>query len=182
VPHEKTVLVPNRRWFGIDARGQRLPYLDQLIYRIVPDQNTAALQFQSRSSEIDGLDNVKPDDYATYTKNQQRDDFTLYDLGPTLTSNFFWFNLNTAKRPEGGKTPGEPCAGPLKYAWFSNREFRRAVSMAIDRESMIRAVFFGEGVKSWSVITPGNRIFYNERAPKHDYDPAGARRLLSSLG
>src|SRR5439155_20983818 len=34
VPHEKTVLVPNRRWFGIDPRGQRLPYLDQLIYRI----------------------------------------------------------------------------------------------------------------------------------------------------
>jgi len=182
VPHEKTVLVPNRRWFGIDPRGQRLPYLDQLIYRIVPDQNTAALQFQSRSSEIDGLDNVKPDDYATYAKNQQRDDFTLYDLGPTLSSNFFWFNLNTAKRAEGGKTPGEPYAGPVKYAWFSNRQFRRAVSMAIDREAMIRSVFFGEGVKSWSVITPGNRIFHDERAPKFDYDPAGARRLLSSLG
>ena len=181
-PHEKTVLARNPYWFGIDARGQRLPYLDELVYRIVPDQNTAALEFQSRNSEVDGLDNVKPEDYATYAGHQARDGFTLYDLGPTLSSNFFWFNLNVARDSAGGKPAGEPSAGAVKYAWFSSREFRRAVSMAIDRDAMIRAVFFGEAVKTWSVITPGNKLFYDEHAPKYDYDPAAARRLLERLG
>jgi peptide/nickel transport system substrate-binding protein len=182
VPHEKTVLARNPRWWGVDMFGRRLPYLDQLIFLIVRDQNTAALKFQSNDGELDALDNVKAEDYAEYAKNQARGDYTLYDLGPTLTSNFFWFNLNTAKTPAGGRQTGQPYVDEAPYSWFSNRDFRRAVSMAIDRDAMIRSVFFGDGVKSWSVITPGNRLFYNPGAPAFDYSPDEAKRLLASIG
>ncbi len=181
-PHEKVVLARNKYWYGVDARGRRLPYLDRLIFTIVPDQTTAAIQFQAPNSEIDGLDNVKPDDYATYAKGQAAGDYTLHDLGPTLTSSFFWFNLNTVKVAAGARNVGDPYAGAVKYAWFSNPVFRRAVSKAIDRDAMIRAVYFGAGTRSWSVITPGNRVFHNPQAPAYDYDPAGARQLLAGLG
>ena len=181
-PHERTVLTRNPWWFGVDARGRRLPYLDQLVFLIVPDQSTAALKFLSQDGEIDGLDNAKPEDYGEFAKHQTDGDFTLYDLGPTLTSNFLWLNLNTVKGTVAGRNPGEPYVGPVKYAWFSNREFRRAISMAIDRDAMIRSVFFGDGFKSWSLITPGNRLFFNPGAPAWDYDVDGAKRLLAQLG
>lgn len=182
VPNEKTVLERNPYWFGVDARGHRLPYLDELVFRIVPDQNTAALQFLA--GDLDGLDNVKPEDYKSYTDKAKQLDFTLHDVGPSLTTNFFWFNLNTvkARRPVKGKRLGETYLDKVKYAWFSDRGFRRALSMAIDREGLIRGPFYGDGVKNWSTMTPGNKVWYAPDATGADYDPEGAKRLLANLG
>ncbi len=178
-PHEKTVLARNPYWYGVDARGRRLPYLDELVFLVVPDQNAALLKFQS--GEVDGIDNVKPEDYATLARGQARGGYTLHDLGPALVSNFFWFNLNTVRKPGRGRI-GAPCAGAVKYAWFSRPEFRRAVSMAVDRQAIVRSVFFGEGLENWSIMTAGYRRFHDPAVRAPGYDPAGARRLLASIG
>jgi len=180
VPHEKTVLARNPWWFGVDARGRRLPYLDELVYLVVPDLNATVLKFQA--GEVDGLDNVKAEDYGSFARGQARGNYTLHELGAALTSNFFWFNLNTVKRPGGRRPVGAPWADPVKYAWFANRGFRRAVSMAVDRDAITRSVYFGEGVKDWSIMTAGYRLFYQAGTVAPDYDPAGARRLLGQLG
>jgi len=180
VPREKTVLGRNPYWFGVDARGRRLPYLDELVYLVVPDQNTTVLKFQA--GEVDGIDDVKAEDYGTLARNQASGGYTLYDLGAALTSNFFWFNLNTVKRPGGRKPVGAPYADPVKYAWFSSRDFRRAVSMAIDRDAITRSIFFGEGVRNWSLMTPGYRLFHSPRTTAPDYDLPAARRLLARIG
>jgi peptide/nickel transport system substrate-binding protein len=182
VAGEKTVLERNPYWFGVDPKGHRLPYLDELIFRIVPDQNTAALQFLA--GDLDGLDSVKPEDYESYQDQATKLDFTLYDLGPSLTTNFFWFNLNTvkSKRPVKGKRVGDPYLDKVKYAWFSNRDFRRAVSMAVDRDALIRGPFFGYGIKNWSPLTAGNKEWYAPAVTGDDYNPEEARRLLASLG
>lgn len=181
VPGEKTVLTRNPYWFGVDPRGHRLPYLDELVFLIVPDQNTAALKFQA--GEIDALDNVKPEDYKSYQENQQKQGYTLYTLGPALRTNFFWFNLNTANAKKSPKKKaGGPLIDPVRYAWFTNPVFRRAVSMAIDRDAIIRSVFYGEGVKNWSTTTAGNKQWYSPGIKGYDYDPEQAKRLLASLG
>jgi peptide/nickel transport system substrate-binding protein len=180
VPREKTVLTGNPYWFGVDARGRRLPYLDELIFLVVPDLNTATLKFQA--GEVDGIDNVKAEDYRTFARNQASGGYTLYDLGAALTSNFFWFNLNTVKQPGGRRPVGAPYADPVKYGWFSSRDFRRAMSMAIDRDAIIRSIFFGDGVRNWSLMTPGYRAFFAPRNTVPDYDPAAARRLLARIG
>jgi peptide/nickel transport system substrate-binding protein len=180
VPGEKTVVERNPWWFRVDARGQRLPYLDELVFLIVPDQNTAALKFQS--GEVDAVDNVKPEDYKAYVDQQQQGDFTLHTVGPSLSTNFLWFNLNTVKEAKKGKRPGDPEVGAVKYAWFRNPAFRKAVSKAIDRDAMIRGPYFGEAVKNWSTTTPGNKRWHSKDFSGDDYDPAGARELLGSIG
>ena len=38
VPNEKTVLTRNPYWCGVDEKGRRLPYLDELVFMNVPDQ------------------------------------------------------------------------------------------------------------------------------------------------
>ncbi len=118
VAREKTVLTGNPYWFGVDARGRRLPYLDELVFLVVPDLNTATLKFQA--GELDGIDDVKAEDYATFARNQASGGYTLHDLGAALTSNFFWFNLNTVKTPGGRRPPGAPLADPVQYAWFAD--------------------------------------------------------------
>jgi len=179
-PGEKTVIERNPYWYRVDARGQRLPYLDQIVFLIVPDQNTASLKFQA--GEVDGVDNVKPEDYKAYEDMQKQGDFTLHTVGPSLSTNFLWFNLNTVKDPRPGKRVGEPEVGALKYSWFSDPRFRRAVSKAIDREPIIRGPMFGQGVKNWATTTPGNKWWYSPDFKGDDYDPEGAKRLLASIG
>ena len=143
VPGEKTVLGRNPYFFGVDKQNRRLPYLDEIVFLIVPDLDAADLKF--RAGELHGLDDVKPENYRWYQDNQQKGNFTLYDLGPDLNTNHFWFNLNKVQKPTPGKKIGDPFVDPVKYSWFSNPMFRRAVSMAIDRDAMIPSVFFRRG-------------------------------------
>ena len=186
VSNERTVLVRNPYYYAFDQNKQRLPYLDELVYLVVPDQDAADLRF--RSGGADGIDDVKPENYRWYEENQKNGNFTLYDLGAAQNTHMFWFNLNKAQPPRGGdvlpagKRIGDPFVDPVKYTWFSNPNFRRAVSMAIDREAMIRSVFSGYGEKNWSQSTSSNKEWYVPDLVKHDYNPEAARRLLSGMG
>ncbi len=179
-PGEKTVLEPNPYWFGIDSEKNRLPYLDELVFLEVPDQDALDLKF--RSGQIDGLDNPKPENYQWYAENQQQGNYTLYNLGPALTTNFVWFNLNTVKHAGNGRKAGEPFVDAAKYSWFSNPVFRRAVSMAVDRDAMIPSIFFGDAVKNWSTSTPGSKVWYTPDVVKYDFNLEESKRLLASLG
>jgi len=180
VANEKTVLTRNPYWCGVDARGQRLPYLDELVFMIVPDQNTAALKFEA--GEVDALEDVKPENYQTYASGQEKGNFTLHELGPALNTNFLVFNLNRVRDGRSGKRIGSPHVGPVKYAWFNNRDFRKAISKAIDREAIIKSVYYGQGVKNWSTTTPGNKTWHTPDLVHYDYDLEGAKRLIAGLG
>jgi len=180
VPGEKTVLGRNPYWFGVDKQNRRLPYLDEIVFLIVPDLDAADLKF--RAGELHGLDDVKPENYRWYTDNQQKANFTLYDLGPDMNTNHFWFNLNKVQKATPGKKIGDPFVDPVKYSWFNNPVFRRAVSMAIDRDAMIPSVFFGDGVKNWAIATPSNKLWHSPDLIKFDYNPEEAKRLLAGLG
>ena len=61
-----------------------------------------------------------------------------------------WFNLNKVRQGAGA---GRPHVGATKYAWFNEVNFRRAVSMAVDREAMIRSIYFGDAVRNWATTT-----------------------------
>jgi len=177
VAGERTVLSPNPYWFGVDRSGRRLPYLDELVFESVPDQNTAALRFEA--GEVDAVDSVRPEDYGLYERRSKAGHFTLYDVGPSLISNFLWFNLN--RREAAGKE-GAPVVDGPHYRWFADPRFRQAVSKAIDRDAIIRGPFFGFAFKNWSTMTKGSHAWYTPAVAGPDYDPEGSKRLLAEMG
>ena len=179
VPEQKTVLERNPYWYGVDAQGHRLPYLDEVVFVVAKDQDVAALKFHA--GELDGLDNVKPEDYQAFESEAEKENFTLYDVGTSFNTFFFWFNLNTAKETTKERRKGQPYIEPWKYAWFANPVFRRAMSKAVDRDAIIRGPFYGYAVKNWAVFTPGNATWYDSTITGPDYDPEGAKQLLASI-
>jgi peptide/nickel transport system substrate-binding protein len=179
VPNEKTVLTRNPYWMGVDAEGNRLPYLDEMVFLIVPDQTAASIKFQA--GELDALDNVKAEDYQAYEEGQEAGNYTLYDLGPALNTNFFWFNMNKVREPKAGRKLGDPQVEATKYRWFTTKDFRIAVSKAIDRSAIIRSVYFGDAVNNWSTATAGNKEWHTGQTG-YDYDVEGANKLLDGLG
>ena len=143
----------------------------------MPDQDAADLKF--RSGEVDGVDNVKPENYRWYEDHQQEGNYTLHDLGPALNTNFFWFNLNQVRKATPGKKVGDPHVDPVKYAWFNNPVFRRAVSMAIDRDAMIPSIFFGDAVKNWSQPHAGQQGLVHAGRREVRLQPRPRRRSCS---
>jgi len=78
--------------------------------------------------------------------------------------------------------PNADKVAAYKREWFSRREFRQAVSYALDRESMVKTVLRGFGQPLWSPYTPANKTYFDPNVPKYPHDTAKARAMLAALG
>lgn len=107
--------------------------------------------------------------------NRGESAYRLQDLGPSLEYNFVFFNLNDLS---GRKLD----AIAAKQVWFRDARFRRAVSLAIDREAIARLVYLGRGSPIWWHVTPGNRGWENKTLQRPKRSVAQAKELLRSAG
>lgn len=175
-PGEKTVLERNPYYWRFDSQGQRLPYLDELIFVVVPDHNTRILQFES--GDIDMIDEIPADGYDMIQSGAAKGDYTVYDLGPGIQTEFIWFNLRTDKNLQG-----KYYVAPHKQKWFNNVNFRRALSHGIDGKSIINTILYGRGVEHWgTTATVANKKWHNPDVPQYPFDLKKAAELLEAEG
>ncbi len=156
----------NPYYYEFDQEGRRLPYIKRKIGYILQDPDTALLKYSL--GEVDYM-GVRPQDVLFMSRLKNT---TLYDLGPTPSTTFLVFNQN-------------PNSSIPKYKlkWFQNRDFRRAISHAIDREGMCYLVYNGLADPLYGPITPANRPYYTEGLfPVYDYNLKKARAILEHLG
>ncbi len=168
---ERIVLKRNPYYWKRDAQGTQLPYLDELTLEVVPDANQARVGLDQAT--IDIVDRIRPTDYASLLNAGGA--VRAFDLGPSLGVDYLWFNLNPS-RPDGTRR------NPAKLAWFSDARFRRAVSMAIDRDSIARSTLRGLATPLYGVVSPANRTWANPDLPKIAYDLDQAASLLEEAG
>lgn len=173
-PAERIVYGANPYYYRIDDEGQRLPYMDRLIERIVNGQQASTLAFAYGQSDYEMVE-VRNVNWVK--RNAERYGFTVYDRGPSQTTNFLWFNQNP-----GVNARGEPYIAPYKLEWFRDRRFRQAVSYALDREGIVDGVLLGRGLPLWGPVSPANKSWYNPDVRRYPYDPARARALLGEAG
>jgi peptide/nickel transport system substrate-binding protein len=171
-PGERLRLRRNPNYWKKDSAGNQLPYLDSLVIEIVADPNNAVARLQENS--LDVVDRVRPSDYAAL--QAQQGNVRAYDLGPGMNTDYIWFNLNE------GVQNGKPVVDPVKRAWFADARFRRAVSHAIDRNSIATSNLQGLATPLYGFISPGNRAWAAADIPRAEYDLAKARALLQDAG
>ena len=171
-PGERVVLKRNPYYWKRDAQGTQLPYLDQIEVVIVPDMNNAVARLQQGTLDI--IDRIRPTDYAALHNSPGQ--MRAVDLGPGLYTDNFWFNLNE------GKKDGKPLVDPVKAAWFHDVRFRRAVSYAIDRESIATQTYQGLATPLYGLVAAGNRAWIANDLPRTEYSLDKARALLQSAG
>ncbi|TVP79926.1 MAG: ABC transporter substrate-binding protein [Puniceicoccaceae bacterium] len=173
-PAERLILEPNPHYWRFDSKGQRLPYLDFMVFSFVKEANAQVVLFATGQTDSAG---VPVTDLVWVQDRAERYDFTVHDRGPDTGITFFWFNQHPGRRPDG-----RPFVAPHKLEWFTNRDFRRAVMHAFDRQGIIDGVYFGRAEKLHSIISPGNVRWYNPDVVKHQYDPSKALELLKANG
>ena len=71
---------------------------------------------------------------------------------------------------------------PVKNELFNNKEFRQALSIAIDRQALIDAVFVGQGAPAQPSIAPTDPLYNEQLATQFtEYDPDAANAMLDKL-
>jgi peptide/nickel transport system substrate-binding protein len=173
-PGERVALKRNPHYWKRDAQGNQLPYLDRLVLEAVADENNAVARLGQGTLDI--LDRVRPTDHANLRAGQGA--VRSYDLGPGLFADNLWFNMNPGKRA----TDGKPIVDPVKLAWFSDVRFRRAVSHAIDRDSIATNTWQGLATPLYNFVSSGNRAWVAADVLRTEYDLEKARALLREAG
>ncbi len=174
-PEERVILERNENYWQKDDHGCGLPYLDELMYVIVRNEDVALLKFLE--GEIDHV-SVRGQDYPIVKPQEARGGFTVYDVGPQLGSNFLVFNQNMDINPTTGKT----YISSQKLSWFREKKFRRAVAYAIDRQSIIDIVYNGLGYRQFSPVPESAGFFHNPDVKKYEYNPEKSLKLLRKIG
>ncbi len=155
-PGEKVVLERNPYYFK-----KPQPYLDGIEFRFLPDEDTQLARFAA--GELDMLNRVNPKAIPLLESKSA----VIADLGPGLEYNFLCFNLS----------PDSP-----KLAWFSKKEFRQALSLAVDREAMARIIYQGRAAPIWGHVTPGNKLWFAPEIHRPSRNVQAARKLLQQIG
>ena len=154
------------------SEKQRLPYLDEITFLFVPNADAEVIRFQSGDTDI--LNRLGADDYSVLKKDQATHSFRVYDAGPSLEYNFLFFNLNSAL----------PANSDIsrKQAWFRQVKFRQAISLAIDRDSMVRLIYREMATPLWSPVTPASAFWVDAAIPHPARSIDQARKLLRDAG
>lgn len=175
ISSQKVVFKRNPLYWKKDSQGNRLPYLDKVVYTVVSDQNAELLQF--KRGEVDYLA-AKGEDFPGLKKDEPNSNYTVYRLGPASGSNFLFFNLN----PRIDEKSKKPYVDKIKFSWFSNKKFRQAIAYALDKDNMINIVLNGLGYPQWSPVAPSEGYFFNPKVTEYPYNITKAKEILASEG
>lgn len=149
---QKVTLVSNHDYF------EGRPYIDQFVYRIIPDPSTMFLELKTGGVDWMGL---TPLQYREQTNTK-----------------FFQQNYRKFRYPSFAYTY---LGFNLKHPWFSDKRVRQAIAYAIDKQEIVKAVLFSFGNTATGPYVP-NTWPYNPNVKKYEHNPERAKALLKEAG
>ena len=155
---DKLVLVKNPTYWGkpSDPPWSRSAKIDQLIFVPIPD-NAARLQ-ALQTGEIQGYDNVAPQDIATVRSNSG---LKIVNRPPF---NVAYVGINQSQPP------------------FDKLAVRQALAYGLDRASVVNAFYAGRGQTTNQFLPPQLFGYAKSGVPDYPYNPTKAKQLLQSAG
>ncbi len=130
------------------------PHIDQVIFKIVSDDNAKTLQMAAGELDLALLPPKAAQSFA------DREGYVCYDM-KTADYRGILFNFNN----------------PF---WQENRDIIPAVCHAIDRQAIIDAVLLGQGVPAYGPLQ--RNIYNNENVERYEYSPEKAAEILEAAG
>lgn len=159
-PYKLSVWEPGRR-IVLDVNPDYFEgraYLDQVVYRIIPDLSTMFLELKAKNLDMMGL---TPQQYLHQTTGTTWDE--QYRKYKYLSFGYTFLGYN------------------LRHPLFADGRVRRALAHAIDKEEIVKGVLLGLGMPTIGPYKPGTWI-YNESIEDYGFDPDKARAMLAEAG
>jgi peptide/nickel transport system substrate-binding protein len=173
VPGQRIVMERNPYYWKADQAGNRLPYLNQVVFLFAGSEDNQVLRFQAGESDV--ISRISAKNFVSLKRDSQRKGDVLYDLGPGFEYNFLFFNLNDLSQ----KSLPQIAA---RQPFFERNSFRQAVSLGIDRDTIVRLTYAGYAVTIGSPVPPGDKAWINSKLPPPVRSVSRARELLAHDG
>lgn len=165
---QETVLARNPNYYQFDDAGNRLPYLNQIVYKYYPNQETAVLAFFN--GEFDYM-SVPATHYTQFEDREPTSRWNIVEAGPNPGTSFIVFNQN----------PNAPMDDNVR-SWFQDKRVRQAFAHAIDKETILELEMNGRGYLQDSPINMRNEFFLNPDIKTYEYDLDKAHQILEEAG
>jgi len=149
VPGDYIILIPNPFYREVGK-----PYLDQLIFKIVPSRETGVSML--KTGEVEVMWDLVADQIPQI---EEEDHLNLW-VSPSINIERLILNL------------AHPALGDIKV--------RQAINAAIDKQQIVDAFLFGQGKLINSPIPIGWAA--DDSIPLSDFDPTVANELLDEAG
>src|SRR5664280_1913944 len=156
----------NPNYWKHDAAGRQLPYIDAVRLEIQSNRDIELLKFTR-----DDIHLINSMDADAFDRLSRSSPDRVRDAGPSLDSEQMWFN----------QVPSAPIPG-YKLEWFQSRNFRHAISSAINREDLCKVVYNSHARPALGPVSPANRFWFDSHLQPVRFDPAAALQLLQQDG
>jgi peptide/nickel transport system substrate-binding protein len=156
----------NPNYWKRDAQGNRLPYIETIRLEIQRNRDIELMRF--RRGELQLINSL---DAEQFDRLQKENAAVARNAGVGLDAEEMWFNQVPTSRLQD-----------YKKKWFQTTEFRRALSMAINRADLARVVFFGYATPAFGPVSPSNHFWFNTALSAPQYEPQSALALLARAG
>jgi len=163
---EYVLLRRNPNYWKHDADGHTLPYIETLRLDIQRNREIELLRF--RRGELQLINRLEAEQFDHLLHENPA---VTHNAGTGLDGEEFWFN----------QSPAAPMP-EFKKEWFRSTAFRRAVSLAINREDLCRIVFAGYAKPAYGPVSPSNHFWFNAALPAPKHDVQAALGLLTGAG
>ncbi len=164
------VLVRNPYYWKVDPQGQQYPYIDYLTFDVVPEVENMVLRAANGEVDMQERHINSLDNRAFFADNQEQGDYTFFELTST-DSNSSVLQLNLTSK------------NMALRAIFQNRDFRIALSYAINRQEMIDTLYFGTTIPAQPAPLPGTAPYHERLATQYtEYDVDLANQMLDDAG
>lgn len=166
-PAQQFVFERNPYFHRMDQDGQQLPYIDRVVmnvssYEIIPAKVAAG------ESDLQAV-GVEFSDYTLVKDGESR----------------FPIKVGLWTRTQGSRVallPNMTCADPVWSALYRDLRVRRALSLAINRTEINKALFFGLARESANTVLPESPLYREEFARAwSQHDPEQANALLDQV-
>jgi len=158
----------NPYFWAVDTAGNQLPYIDRMVQRLY---NREVLVMKVLSGEIDlSAYNLVLGDHSVLKKNEEKGNYRT----------IMW------ESPVGSVVtfaPNQNHPDPVMRTINQDIRYRKALSLAINREEINETIFFGLATPRQATVHPTCSYFKEEWARAYaEYNPEEANRLLDEMG
>ncbi|MBT4136944.1 MAG: ABC transporter substrate-binding protein [Candidatus Latescibacteria bacterium] len=167
-PARPSVLERNPYYWKVDPAGNQLPYIDRMTFEIF-DAETINLKAINGEIGMQGR-HLQFQNYPLFMEGRKKGDYrVVHWLNGSGGTNNIALNLNH-------RDPG-------MREVIGDHRFRKALSLALNRDELNDADFFGIA-KARQASPPPTSPFYDPLYEKAytDYDPDEANRLMDEMG
>jgi peptide/nickel transport system substrate-binding protein len=161
----------NPYYFAVDSDGNQLPYIDKLTFGLA--ENLEVLNLRAVAGEFDlQVRHIDIAKVPVFKQNQQKGNYSIkFWQWQHGTDAGFFVNQNFDADPEIRK-------------WLTNKDFRIALSLGMDRNQLNEVFWLGLGDPGGVAPGPLSPFYLGPEArKKHStFDPKTANEMLDKLG